>query len=100
LAADEAKLRRQLDELHRQMLDRDNLFRFHERELQARDRRIEELRDELTKTGEWAATLERRAGELEATARRHEAIIQEMEATIGWRAEMRLRSLLRRRDGR
>ena len=33
----EADLRRQLDEVHRQMLDRDNLFRFHEREIEARD---------------------------------------------------------------
>jgi predicted RNase H-like nuclease (RuvC/YqgF family) len=96
LAADEAKLRRQLDELHRQMLDRDNLFRFHEREIQARDRQIHELREELTKIGEWAAALERRAGELETIARRREATIQEMEATIGWRAEMRLRSVLGR----
>ena len=52
----EADLRRQLDEVHRQMLDRDNLFRFHEREIEARDLQIAQLREELKRIRDWAAT--------------------------------------------
>lgn len=85
----EADLRRELDNVHRQMLERDNAYRFHEREIQDRDRQIDQLRDELKKIRAWA-------NELESGVRRLEARIREMEATIGWRTEMRLRSLLRR----
>jgi chromosome segregation ATPase len=95
----EADLRRQLDKVHRQMLERDTTFRFHERKIEDRDRQIHELRGELKKVRDWAA-------ELESGVRRLQATIQEMEAAIGWRAEMRLRSMLERprrflrRDGR
>lgn len=83
----EAELRRHLDEAHRQLLDRDNAFRFHEREIQARDLQIEQLRGELKRIRDWA-------GDLESVVRRLESTIQQMEATIGWRVEMRLGSML------
>ena len=66
----EADLRRQLDEVHRQMLDRDNLFRFHEREIEARDLQIAQLREELKRIRDWAGDLERWGGDLESSVRR------------------------------
>ena len=90
----EAELRRKLDEVHRQMLDRDNAFRFHEREIEARDQQIEQLREELKRIRDWAGDLERWAGDLEGSVRRLEATIEQMEASIGWRAEMRIKSML------
>lgn len=82
----EADLRRHLDEAHRQMLDRDNAFRFHEREIETRDSQIEQLLDELSKLRAWAS-------DLESTVRRLETTIKEMESSTGWRLEMRMRSL-------
>lgn len=76
------------------MLDRDNAFRFHEREIQARDLQIEQLREELKRIRAWAGDLESWAGDLESSVRRLEATIQQMEATTGWRVEMRLRAML------
>jgi chromosome segregation ATPase len=82
----EADLRRHLDEAHRQLLDRDNAFRFHEDEVRARDVQIEQLREELDTIRAWAR-------DLEDGVRRLEATVQEMEATLAWRLTMRLRSL-------
>ena len=82
----EEQLRRQLDEVHRQMVDRDNAYRFHEDEVRRRDHEIEQLsiqneqlREELAKLQAWAAELE--------------GSIHEMEATRAWRLAVRLRSL-------
>lgn len=89
----EQELRRYLDEAHRQLLQRDNAYRFHEEELRSRDleiegrdRQIEELRAELDKLHAWAS-------ELEGSVRRLERTIQEMEATTAWRISNRLRLL-------
>ena len=82
----EAELRRHLDEAHRQLLDRDHAFRFHEREVQTRDVQLEQLREEMTRIQAWA-------GDLEKSVRSLEATIREMEATRAWRFAMRLRSL-------
>ena len=82
----EEQLRRQLDEVHRQMVDRDNAYRFHEDEVRRRDHEIEQLsiqneqlREELAKLQAWAGDLERS--------------IHEMEATRAWRFSVLLRSL-------
>jgi uncharacterized coiled-coil DUF342 family protein len=75
----EQELRRHLDEAHRQLLQRDNAFRFHEEELRNRDLRIEQLREQLMQTQAWAQ-------ELDAT-------IREMQATRAWHLAVRLRSL-------
>jgi hypothetical protein len=82
----EQDLRRHLDEAHRQLLDRDNVYRFHEEELHGRDLKIgqlnlqiEQLREQLAETRAWAQ-------ELEANTR-------EMQATRAWRLAVRLRSL-------
>jgi hypothetical protein len=75
----EQELRRHLDEAHRQLLERDSAYRFHEEELRSRDLEIEQLREQLTKTQAWAQ-------ELEASTR-------EMQATRAWRFAAWLRSL-------
>lgn len=75
----EQKLRRHLDDAHRQLLERDNVYRFHEEELRGRDHQIEQLREQLAETQAWAK-------ELETTLR-------EMQATRAWRLAVRLRSL-------
>jgi uncharacterized coiled-coil DUF342 family protein len=54
----EGELRRHLDEAHRQLLERDHVYRFHEEELRARDREIAAIREELAKTQAWALELE------------------------------------------
>jgi hypothetical protein len=88
----EEELRRHLDEAHRQLLQRDNAYRFHEEELrsrdlqiESRDRQIAELRQEVAKLQDWAADMQSNVRALERT-------ISEMEATIAWRVSNRLRS--------
>jgi hypothetical protein len=75
----EQDLRRHLNEAHRQLLDRDNAYRFHDEELRSRDIQIEQLREQLAETQAWAQ-------ELEANTR-------EMQATRAWRFAAWLRSL-------
>jgi hypothetical protein len=75
----EQELRRHLDEVHRQLLERDNAYRFHEEQLRSRDLQIEQLREQLAETQAWAQ-------ELDVTLR-------EMQATRAWRLAVRLRSL-------
>lgn len=82
------KLRAHLDELHRQMLERDDAFRFHDEELRKRDHEIEQLtlqvqqlRDEVASVQQWARELERN--------------LLEMRATRAWRLAERLRRLKR-----
>jgi uncharacterized coiled-coil DUF342 family protein len=82
------KLRAHLDELHRQMLERDGAFRFHDEELRKRDHEIEQLtlqvqqlRDEVASVQQWARELERN--------------LLEMRATRAWRLAERLRRLKR-----
>jgi hypothetical protein len=76
----EQELRRHLDEAHRQLVERDTVYRFHEEKLRSRDRHIEQLRNQLTETQTWAR-------ELETT-------IREMQETRVWRFAAWLRSLL------
>jgi chromosome segregation ATPase len=92
-AVDEEQLCRHLDEAHRQLLERDNAYRFHEEELRSRDLQIEsrdvqieELRQELNRLRAWAS-------ELEGSVRALERTIREMEATTAWRVSNRLRLL-------
>ena len=69
--SNEHELRRHLDEAHRQLLERDRDYRFHEDELERTDREIAGLREELAKTQAWAL-------ELEAT-------LHEQQSTRAWR---------------
>jgi chromosome segregation ATPase len=75
----EQDLRRHLNEAHRQLLERDNAYRFHEEELRSRDQQIEQLREQLAETEAWAKQLETN--------------IQEMQQTRAWRLAVRLRVL-------
>jgi hypothetical protein len=74
----EGMLRRHLDEVHRQLLERDNVYRFHDEELRTRDLQIEQLRVQLEQLQAWARELE--------------ASLREMQETRGWRLVVRLRS--------
>jgi hypothetical protein len=67
----EQELRRHLDEAHRQLLERDKLYRVHEDELRSRDLQIEQLRERLAETQGWAQELE--------------AGMQEVQVTRAWR---------------
>jgi hypothetical protein len=78
----EEELRRHLNEAHRQMLERDNAYRFYEEELSRRDREIEQLREQLAETQAWAKELE--------------TDLQEMQETRAWRLAVNLRSLQER----
>jgi prefoldin subunit 5 len=83
---DEADLRRHLDEAHRQMLERDNTYRFHDEELRRRDHEIEQLTLQIEQ-------LHEQLTEVQAWARELEAGNREMQATRAWRFAVRLRSL-------
>jgi hypothetical protein len=82
---DEHELRRHLDEVHRQMLERDNVYRVHEEEIRNRDRQIEQLREELAKAEDWARELEG-----------NQLAVQELEST----RTFRLAAWVRRLRGR
>jgi uncharacterized coiled-coil DUF342 family protein len=82
----EQELRRHLDEAHRQLLERDNAYRFHEEELRGRDHQIEQLRAQLEQLREQLV-------ETQAWARELEANIRDMHETRAWRLAVRLRSL-------
>jgi hypothetical protein len=84
---DEQQLRRHLDEAHRQLLDRDNTYRFHEDELRSRDRQLELLREQLRQ-------LRKELADAQGWARELEASIQAMQRTRTWRLAERLRALL------
>jgi hypothetical protein len=86
---DEQQLRRQLNEAHRQILQRDNAYRFHEEELRNRDLQIEQLRQQLEVIREEHAKTQAWAKELEAGV--HE--MHAMQETRAWRLAVRLRSL-------
>jgi hypothetical protein len=75
----EQELRRHLDEAHRQLLERDKVYRVHEDELRSRDLQIEQLREQLAETQGWAQELA--------------AGMQEMQATRAWRLAVWFRSL-------
>jgi hypothetical protein len=113
-AVSEQNLRRHLDEAHRQLLQRDNAYRFHEEELRTRDVQIEQLRVQIEQLREqlaraeawalkaeaWARELEAqgrdlavRAKEVQAWAQELEVRIREMQATRAWRFADWLRSL-------
>jgi predicted nucleic acid-binding Zn-ribbon protein len=81
---DEQRLQRHLEEAHRQLLERDNVYRFHEEELQNRELQIEELEKQIVELRTWAA-------QLESSVRRLEGTIREMEATAAWRVSNRVR---------
>jgi uncharacterized coiled-coil DUF342 family protein len=83
---DEQRLRRHLDEAHRQLLERDTAYRFHEEELRRRDHEIAQLREQLEQLREQLA-------EAQAWARELEGNIQDMQETRAWRLAVRLRSL-------
>ena len=100
LAPGAADLESHLVEAHRQLIDRDNAFRFHDEEVARRDLQIDELRAEVTGLQVWAGELERGAAslqatieEMDATIRERDATIQEMAATTAWRVAKRLRAL-------
>jgi hypothetical protein len=82
----EQDLRRHLDEAHRQLRDRDNMYRFHEDELSGRDLQIEQLNLQIEQLYEQLAEIRAWAHELEANT-------QEMQATRAWRFAVWLRSL-------
>jgi uncharacterized coiled-coil DUF342 family protein len=86
---DEQDLRRHLDEAHRQLLQRDNAYRFHEEELRNRDLQIEQLRQQLEGIREQHAKTQAWAKELEANV--HE--MHAMQETRAWRLALTLRSL-------
>ena len=75
----EQELRRHLDEAHRQLLERDHAYRFHEEQLRSRDLQIERLSGQLAKTQAWAQ-------ELDATIRR-------MQTTRAWRLALSYRAM-------
>jgi hypothetical protein len=75
----EQDLRRHLDEAHKQLLERDNAYRFHDEELRRRDIQIEQLHKQLADTQAWAQELEENS--------------REMQLTRAWRFAARLRSL-------
>ena len=83
---DEQQLRRHLEEAHRQLLDRDNTYRFHEDELRSRDHQIEQL-------GEQLRQLRGQLAQTQAWARELEASLQGLQETRAWRIAVRLRSL-------
>jgi hypothetical protein len=83
---DEQKLRRHLNEAHRQLLERDNAYRFNEEELQRRDHEIEQLRRQL-------AHLREQHAETEAWAKELQANLRDMQETRAWRLAVWLRSL-------
>jgi hypothetical protein len=89
----EQELRRHLEDVHRQMLDRDNAYRFHEEELRGRDLQVEQLHQELLRV---RGQLERQLAETQAWARELEASIRTMQATRAWRLAVNLRSLQQR----
>jgi predicted RNase H-like nuclease (RuvC/YqgF family) len=68
----EQQLRRHLDEAHRQLLERDKAYRFHEEQ-------VTQLREQLAETQAWARDLE--------------GTVEEMKKTRAWRFAVRLRSL-------
>jgi uncharacterized coiled-coil DUF342 family protein len=88
----EQELRRHLNEAHRQMLERDNAYRFHEEELRHRDHEIEQMRVQLGQLREQLA-------ETQAWAKELETNLQEMQETRAWRLAVRLRSLRPGREG-
>jgi chromosome segregation ATPase len=75
----EQQLQDHLEEAHRQLLDRDYAYRFHEEELRRRDQHIDQLRQHVADAQAWARELE--------------ANIQSMQETRAWRLAVRLRSL-------
>jgi septal ring factor EnvC (AmiA/AmiB activator) len=82
----EQELRRHLDEAHRQLLERDHAYRFHEEEMRSRDHEIEQLRQQLGQLREQLAEAQAWANELKTN-------MQEMQETRAWRLAVRLRSL-------
>jgi hypothetical protein len=93
LSVNEKELRRHLDEAHRQLLERDNAYRFHDEEVRSRDMQIEELCEHLAEAEAWAHELEARTQELHAWAQELDANTREMQATRAWRFAVWLRSL-------
>jgi hypothetical protein len=88
----EQELRRHLNEAHRQMLERDHAYRFHEDELRRRDDEIEQLRVQL-------GQLRDQLAETQAWAKELETNLLEMQGTRAWRLAARLRSLRPGREG-
>jgi chromosome segregation ATPase len=95
-----AELRRLLDEAHRQLLDRDNAYRFWEDELRRRDNELRSRDDHINGLDEQIDGLKKQINDLRAElvavqdwAQELERSIKEMEATRIWRAGLFLRSL-------
>jgi chromosome segregation ATPase len=99
----EADLRRQLNEAHRQLIERDNAYRFWEDELRRRDNELKSRDDQIDGLREEIDGLDKQVKELRAErakllavqdwAWKLERSIREMEATRTWRAALFLRSL-------
>jgi uncharacterized coiled-coil DUF342 family protein len=84
-AVNERELRGHLDEVHRQMLERDNAYRFHDEELRSRDLQIEQLHAQVEQ-------LRKQLTDMRAWAQELEASIWEMQEPRAWRLVVRLRS--------
>jgi transposase len=100
-AVNEQRLRRYLDEAHRQLLERDNAFRLSEEQMhKLRERQVRQLLEELANTHTQLATTHKQLVKThedlvktQTWANEIDATIREMQRTRAWRFANSLRSL-------